>query len=615
VAGRIRDADVALVRERSPIAEVVGQYVQLRRAGGDSLKGLCPFHEESTASFHVSPPRGFYHCFGCGASGDVITFVREIETLSFPEAVEKLAAAGGVTLSYELGGPAARQEVSRRQRLLDAHRAAADFYAGQLATPAAAAARDFLEVRGFDRAAAERFGCGYAPGGWDTLLRHLSGQGFTAEELTVGGLAKRSARGTLIDVFRERLIWAVRDRAGAVVGFNARRLREDDPAPKYVNTAETPIFRKGSVLFGVDLARREIARRAQAVVVEGVTDVMACHLAGVPTAVATCGTAFGAEHIRVLRGLLLDQDEFRGEVIFTFDGDAAGRRAAVKAFEDDQAFVAQTFVAVERGGLDPCELRLRSGDAAVRDLVARRVPLFEYVIRTSLGSADLDSVEGREQALRAAIPVVARIKDRSLRDPYAVRLAGWVGHPDEATVLRRVRTAAGEAGPRPRRAVEPRGADDATLRVEREALKLAVQRPVLAGPEFDRLEPEVFTDPTHRGGHRAVTGAGGTATGAGLAAGAWVAAVREQAADDDVRRLVAALAVEPLHFDGDDVERYGRALLARLLELHVTRRIAQLHSRLQRLNPVEATEEYNQLFGELAAMEQHKRGLRERGLA
>src|SRR5687767_14335137 len=429
--GRIRAADIALVRERSKIDEIVGEHLQLKRAGGGSLKGLCPFHDEKSPSFQVTPSRGLWHCFGCGMGGDVISFIQQIDHLSFSESVELLAGRANVVLHYEDdSGPATgapdRANVGQRARLVAANTAAAAFFAEQLGTPASAPARQFLAERGFDRQVALDFGCGFAPGGWDALTRYLRGKGFTQVELVTAGLAKESSRGSLIDRFHRRLVWPIRDITGDVIGFGARKLMDDDPGPKYLNTPETPLYKKSTVLYGIERAKRDIAKRHQAVVVEGYTDVMACHLAGVTTAVATCGTAFGEGHARILRRLMMDENEFRGEVIFTFDGDEAGQKAALRAFEGDQQFVSQTFVAVEPNGLDPCELRQRKGDPAVRELVAGRQRLFEFAIRSILRGYDLDAAEGRVQALDRAVPLVARIRDAALRDEYARRLAGWV---------------------------------------------------------------------------------------------------------------------------------------------------------------------------------------------
>src|ERR1700758_5403484 len=376
MTGRIRDDDIALVRERSAIDEVVGEYLQLRGAGGGSLKGLCPFHDEKTPSFNVTPARGLWYCFSCQEGGDVIKFVQKIDNLGFTEAIERLAKRAGIELRYEQGGHIPGQEQSQRRRLIEAHKAAAEFYAEQLSSPAAQVGRDFLSSRGFQMADARRFRVGFAPADWDSLTRHLRGRGFTENEVLAGGLASQGRRGP-IDRFRGRLIWPIADLTGDVIAFGARTLASDDDGPKYLNSPETPLFKKSSVLFGADQARREIAQRRQAVVVEGYTDVMACHLSGITTAVATSGTSFGDGHVKVLRRLLMDADQFLGEVVFTFDGDAAGQRAVLRAFDLEERFVTQTFVAVQPDGLDPCDLRCKHGDGAVRDLVARRVPVFE----------------------------------------------------------------------------------------------------------------------------------------------------------------------------------------------------------------------------------------------
>jgi DNA primase len=628
VPGRIREEDIALVRERSAVDEVIGEHLQLRNAGGGSLKGLCPFHDEKTPSFNVTPARGLWYCFSCAEGGDVIKFVQRIDNLGFAEAVERLAARIGIELRYEQGGHVPGQEHTLRRRLVEAHRAAADFYAEQLATPAAAPGREFLSARGFERADAEKFGVGYAPDEWDALIKHLRGRGFTEPDLLAGGLARQGRRGA-IDMFRGRLIWPIADLAGDVLAFGARKLKTDDDGPKYLNTPETPLFKKSSVLYGADLARRAIAQRRQAVIVEGYTDVMACHLAGIDTAVATSGTSFGAGHIGILRRLLMDASQFRGEVIFTFDGDAAGQKAALRAFSLEEKFVTQTFVAVQPDGLDPCDLRLANGDAAVRDLIAQRVPLFEFAIRSVLIEHDLNTAEGRLAALDAAAPIVGKIKDRGLRQLYAVSLDRWTGLMDERFVMDRVRQHAGPAAsagpqrrgrsepgaevPRPRLAAPPASPydrRDPVLQIEREALKLAVQRPALCGPVFDALGAACFTAPVHAAAFEIVIGCGG----AGSAAGGrqWVERLRNAAGDDQLRGFMTQLAVEPLQApraDGEPDPRYASEVLGRIEELAVSRQIAQIKSRLQRMNPVTEQAEYHRMFGDLIALEQRHRVL------
>jgi DNA primase len=630
VAGRIRESDIAQVRELSRIDEVIGEYVALRRAGAGAMKGLCPFHDEKTPSFNVRPGHGTFHCFGCGKGGDVIAFVMGVEHLSFVEAVQRLADRAGHTITFEGGGSSVQRDRSSRSRLVEANKMAQQFYAEQLRMPDAAKAREFLTVRDFDANAAATFGCGYAPASWDALTKHLLGKGFTAEELVKAGLSREGQRGPM-DRFRRRLLWPIRDLGGDVVGFGARRLFGDDPIEaKYVNTPETPLYRKSHVLFGLDLAKREIARRHQAVVVEGYTDVMAMHLAGVPTAVASCGTAFGTEHIGVLRRLLIDDDALRGEVIFTFDGDEAGQKAALRAFEDEQDFASQTYIAVAPDGMDPCDLRLKKGDSAVVDLVARRQPLLEFAIRSMLKDYDLESVDGQVAALKRMVPFVAQVKDKAKRDGYAIKLAWWVGWSDEAMVVRRVRETA-ESGPpvstkqrrRPSTVDEsaqptldgpprPRP-DDPRLWPQRESLKVALQLPVFAGPMYDSIQPDAFTEPAYLALHKAIVAIGGTTVG--LTAPQFLDAVAEQCPQGSVRSLLSELAVEPLRArPGDDEARYASAVLARLQETVVAREIVQLKSKLHRMSPLDDRDTYYQLWGDLAALEQYRKGLGEQAL-
>lgn len=425
MAGLIRKEDIDEVRARTDIREIIEGYVSLKSAGIGTFKGLCPFHDERTPSFNVRPQVGSYHCFGCGESGDVYSFVMAMEHTSFVETVERLAARIGYTLHYEGGKPGDRYEAGMRRRLLDAHKIAAEFFERNLYSPDAQEAQRFLGARGFDPAATRHFGVGYAPRGWDHLLKHLRSQGFTDEELKATGMFSEGNRG-LYDRFRGRIIWPIRTIAGETIGFGARRLFDDDQGPKYLNTPETQLYKKSQVLYGIDLAKREMTKKKQVVIVEGYTDVMAAHLAGITTAVATCGTAFGPGHIKMVRRMITD-DGSGGEVIFTFDGDAAGQKAAMAAFQEDQRFVAQTFVAVAEDGMDPCDLRLRKGDAAVRSLIASRRPLFEFAIDTTLAKYDLATLEGRVLAMRAIAPIIAGIKDRDLRPAYMRKVSGQLG--------------------------------------------------------------------------------------------------------------------------------------------------------------------------------------------
>ena len=619
--GRIPDRDIAAIRERVRIEDVVGDYVQLRRAGADSMKGLCPFHDEKSPSFHVRPNHGHFHCFGCGEGGDVYAFLQKIEHVSFVEAVELLADRIGYAVSYTGGSNTVQRDRGSRSRIVAANAAAQEFYSAALETEEAAPARRFLTERDFDADAARRFGCGYAPSGWDALTKHLIRKGFEFKELEVAGLSREGRRGPM-DRFHRRLLWPIRSASGETLGFGARRLFDDDPIEaKYVNTPETPLYKKSSVLFGIDLAKRDIARGHQAVVVEGYTDVMAMHCAGVTTAVASCGTAFGDEHLAMLRRLMMDDKFFTGELIYVFDGDAAGQAAALKAFGGEQNLAGQSFVAVADDGMDPCDLRLKAGDSAVRDLVARRTPLFEFAVRSALAEHDLDNAEGRVSALRRCVPMVAQIKDPTLRDEYARQLAGWVGWDDVAQVIGRVRQEAGRKpgarsasrpadGARPAPAAGRPDPRDPTLWPQREALKSALQFPALAGPVFDSLAPESFTHAGYAAVRRAIDAAGGTA--AGMTGATWIDAVCERAATDAVVGLITELGVESIKVDDQDkLPRYIGGVLARLQEVWVGRQVAEIKSKLQRMSPVEQGEEYHALFGDLVALEAYRRSLLE----
>ncbi len=775
MAGRIRDEDIATVRERARIDEVVSSYLTLRSAGGGNYKGLCPFHDEKSPSFNVTPARGMYHClagetevltweglrpigelaggthrilgsrgdwleapfrsygvqpllritltrnrqvkeiyatdehrwfvrsgsgersrhrevltkdlkpghrlvsmrvrfrepvlvagpalpqdvppdaeaadwvivsvettdrveevfcaevedghaftladniltgncFGCGVGGDVIKFVMEIDGLGFTETVERLAEKYGVQLRYEEGGGPQRPSGPQRPRLVEAHKLASAYYAEQLATADAATARQFLDQRGFDRDAAETFGVGFSPRGGEDLYRYLRGHDFRDEELVASGLVGQGNRGHY-DRFRGRLMWPIRDTSGDTIGFGARRIFDDDRIEaKYLNTPETSIYKKSHVLYGIDLARREIARSSQAVIVEGYTDVMACHLAGIKTAVATCGTAFGDDHAKVIRRLLSDHDQFRGEVIFTFDGDEAGQNAAMKAFERDQIFAGQTYVAVAESGLDPCDLRLKQGDEAVRELVGSRMPLYRFVLGNVVRRFDLDRADGRVDALREGAKLVTSIRDRSKVDAFARELAGMVG-VDPADAQREVRRASGRGGPAqetpaPRPAAasgdlpDPR---DPKLSMERATLKLLLQYPTLVAPVLGEVGLDDFTHPAYRWAWATVTAIGDPAG----ADAQWVARATDQATDERGRALLSALAVEPLPSVKEVTARHAALYVYRLRELTAGRAIEDLKSRLQRADPAAEPEEYNRLFAELMALERHRQSLRE----
>ncbi|WP_166864929.1 DNA primase [Salinibacterium sp. ZJ70] len=627
MAGLIRRSDIDEVRSRVNIADIVGDYVTLKSAGVGSLKGLCPFHEERSPSFHVRPQVGFYHCFGCGEGGDVFTFLQKMDHVSFQEAVERMAARVGIELHYEDGsGPAA--DHGNRARLLAANAAAEQFFRAQLAEPAAQPGRDFLGGRGFDQAAADRFGVGFAPKSFDALKNALMKQGFTQDELIAAGLLSTGERGNSYDRFRGRVIWPIRDVTGQTVGFGARKLFDDDQGPKYLNTPETLVFHKSQVLYGLDLARRDIAKTKQVVIVEGYTDVMACHLAGITTAVATCGTAFGVDHIKVVRRVLGDVDNAdstsTGEVVFTFDPDEAGQRAASRAFAEEQRFAAQTFVAVAPDNLDPCDLRLARGDGAVRELIRTRKPMFEFMIRRRLAGHDLETVEGRVAALRAAAPVVAGIRDRSLSIGYVRNLAGWLGmNPDE--VGRAVASAAkrSERGDARQEAGARRSADEAqqtpaqqeasltelptdpVTRMERDALMAILQYPQSVGQALIAKATEArFANQTLAIVRDAVRANLDHATGQN-----WLQRISEEV-PPGFGKLVMQLGVAPLPERKEQLPAYCRSVATSLVDRDLLRRKSELLGAMQRARADGDREREAELGRQSVALESERRELR-----
>lgn len=632
MAGLIKREDVETVRDRARIDEIVGEHVTLRPAGVGSLKGLCPFHDEKSPSFNVRPAVGRWHCFGCGEGGDVISFVQKISALSFAEAVEFLAARVGVQLRYEEGSaPRPGSDPNRRARLTEANRLAADFFREQLGSQQAAQAREFLTGRGFDRAAAEHFGIGFAPTGWDSLLKLLRSKGFTEAEIVASGLVSQGQRG-VYDRFRGRLIWPIRDLTGETIGFGARKIFDDDQGPKYLNTPETVLYKKSQVLYGIDLAKRDIAKTKQVIVVEGYTDVMAMHLAGETTAVATCGTAFGTDHVRIIRRLMGDTDQaggvqlrsgrqaVGGAVVFTFDGDEAGNKAALKTFAEDDRFNLQPYVASDPEGRDPCDLRSLGGAEAVRKLVSSKKPLYEFVIRKAIESYDLSSVDGRVAALRAAVPEVARIRDHALRPEYARALAGWLGMPESQVVAAVAQASDGgrrrvslrdsvPAGPRPT-AQRPGATQDPIVRLEQQLLEMVLQYPQLVPQDlFDSLPDDAFGVPSLRAVHEAIRAAGGLrAAYATSGVREWVAAVLDQSSDP-VDAVVNELSVAAIAEDRESaLGAYAEGLARRMAERNLTRQVAAVRSAMDR---EEDPQRQGELFAELIRLEDQRRALRD----
>lgn len=685
--GMILKEDIEKVRATADLYDIVSATVSLKPSGTGTYVGLCPFHDEKTPSFSVRPALGVWHCFGCGLGGDVFGYVEHQENIDFRDAVELLADKYHIELHYDQSNAKKEHTGSKRARLLEANEAAQEFFVSQLMTKDALAARKLLDGRNFSQADCQRFGCGYAPQGWDNLVRYLAGKGFTQQEMLDAGLARQGQHG-VYDYFRGRVTWPIRDSTGRTLGFGARKLYEDDSiSAKYINTPDTQLYRKNQVLYGIDMAKSAIVKKRQAVIVEGYTDVMAMHLAGVDTAIATCGTAFGAEHAKIVRRLIADDSlgavqlvgplkvdgqQLSSRIVFTFDGDAAGQKAAIHAFGLDSAFSTQAFVAVADDNLDPCDLRIKRGNEAVRALIANAEPLYDFVIKTAIGRFDTTYTTGQMGAVKAVAPLIAQIRDRSLLDLYSRKAVRQIG-VDLDIMQREVRDArrklqvrdedayapkrrfAGNAGaaveprmeqganpyanPSARKALEHRDAaeqsyyriDDAVFICEQQFMATLIQVPLAVDPTlFASLTLSSFMTPVFRTLFQAVAAAGGLPS-ADTPQGLWMHNLTK-AGGPMLESVINELAVMPLPLppsdtdaerasqqsqEGnvqlrkptDDERRYASELIIRLLDTGIMRKIGADQRRMAQL-PDGA--EKIELLGQITKLETLRKDLQTR---
>lgn len=684
--GMILKEDIEKVRATADLYDIVSATVSLKPSGTGAYVGLCPFHDEKTPSFSVRPALGVWHCFGCGLGGDVFGYVEQQENIDFRDAVELLADKYHIELHYDQSNAKKEHTGSKRARLLEANEAAQEFFVSQLMTKDALAARKLLDGRNFSQADCQRFGCGYAPQGWDNLVRYLAGKGFTQQEMLDAGLARQGQHG-VYDYFRGRVTWPIRDSTGRTLGFGARKLYEDDSiSAKYINTPDTTLYRKNQVLYGIDMAKAAIVKKRQVVIVEGYTDVMAMHLAGVDTAIATCGTAFGAEHAKIVRRLIADDSlgavqlvgplkvdgqQLSSRIVFTFDGDAAGQKAAIHAFGLDTAFSTQAFVAVADDNLDPCDLRIKRGNEAVRALIANAEPLYDFVIKTAIGRFDTTYTTGQMGAVKAVAPLIAQIRDRSLLDLYSRKAVRQIGVDldimqrevrdarrklnvrDEDAYAPKRRFAANAAAAEPRmeqgvnpyanpsarKALEHRDAaeqsyyriDDAVFICEQQFMATLIQVPLAVDPTlFASLTLSSFMTPVFRTLFQAIAAAGGlpsTDTPQGLwmhnltkAGGPMLESVINELAvmqlplppsDADTERASQQsqeINVQ-LRKPTDDERRYASELIIRLLDTGIMRRIGADKRRMAQL-PDGA--EKIELLGQITKLETLRKDLQAR---
>jgi DNA primase len=500
--GRYTDDSKERVREAADMAEVVGARTDLRRAGPGRYMGLCPFHEERTPSFSVDADKKVYHCFGCGASGDVFTFVRETEGVEFTGALEVLADRYGVALERSVSDPAADARLRRRDRLYALLERTASYYERVLwEAPEAEVARSYLAERGLGEDVLQRFRVGWAPSPWDRVYTASRRAGFSDDELLGAGLASRSRRnGQLYDRFRARITFPLADKRGRVIGFGARTLSSGSSGPKYLNSPEGDLYQKGRQLFGLHLARRAAASSQGMVVAEGYTDVLALSQAGVENAVGLMGTALTEAQVVELAAAVGGD----GTIDLALDADASGQEAMVRAAALASSRDVTLRVVPLPDGLDPADLVARDGPERVRELLAAAVPFARFRVQHILSTSTLDTPEAQDRALAALRPVLAALPDGITRSELVRKVASRLGLSEDLTASLVSKRGAGRAASAPARAARPGSAPGHGVLDRREqaektflALCIALHEPGREALRRVSLE-EHFTSPRVR---------------------------------------------------------------------------------------------------------------------
>jgi DNA primase len=591
---KIKEEDVDALRDGVDVIELVSSYTQLKKAGGSNYKGLCPFHSEKTPSFTVDSSKGLWHCWGCSAGGNIYHFVQKIENLAFPDAVEWLAKKTGFTLHYEEMRPGEERAAGIKMRIVAANSAATSFYHDALfSSPEANAARVYLEGRGFGKETATKWRLGYASETWDLLSKHLLSKGFTSDELEAAGLSRRrQGDGSLYDVFRNRIIFPTWNHQGDIVGFGARALAPDQQ-PKYLNTAETKAFSKSRVMYGLDKAKGSIARGETALVVEGYTDVIALHEAGIEDAVATNGVALGESHFELLK-------RWAKRVVLMLDSDQAGQGATERSFGFQHRLGIEVLVAPLPEGRDPAEVVAADGPDAIRSALSDARPLLEFKLDQTIAKLPADTPEAKSRAVREAVKVLGWHPDPIARHEYAFIVARKIG-VDAGAVQRAL--SEGTVG---LHEAETEGAPDRRfpgyIKVEREALQLLLTRTRETGARALELEEKSFSSAPRKELFRCALRAfedGKNFVGADVA----------EALSPEALALFTELAVGAEVDVVEDPSARADELFTRLQIFALDREIRTRRTSLQDVNPLDQPERHDELFTELVALEARKRDL------
>ncbi len=589
--------DIDVVRHKTDLVELAKEVTKVRRSGRSTM-AVCPFHSEKTPSLSIDGARGLYHCFGCGKSGDVYRWVQETQGLDFSGALEFLARRAGVTLTVD---PQAAKRRSTRERLVEATQAAVSFYTQRLKSgPDAGSARSYARSRGFDADVVDAFSLGYSPDGWHELVDHLRSLGIRDDTMVAAGLARQGNQG-LYDRFRGRLMFPIFDIRGDAVGFGARILEGE--GAKYLNSSESPIYHKSRLLYGLNWAKSDIVRADTAVVVEGYTDVIAMHHAGMPIAVATCGTALGRDHLDLLR-------RFSEKVVFAFDGDEAGAGAALRGFEQSVPGDLDLRVALLPGGKDPADVVADGDTTVLQDAIDRSVTVLQFKIDAEIGKYDLAAPEQGARAVRDAAAAIAAHPDPVTQREYAVLVARKTGV--EVTYVEEAIRAATSKGTRSveREAPSPQppdvddgGIEEPRYRSPLYRTELELLRVLLANGEDlggIAIDPALFaSDDTRAMLSRVLVIAEGVPPGEPLDLGAALGAD-----DSPEASLLGALALD------DRPLPEAQELLNRLEVGRIDRRIAAVTRKLRQVDEQADPQTYSELWHELISLQQEKRGRR-----
>lgn len=600
--GRISEEDIARVRDATDVVSVISESVVLKQKGR-LFWGRCPFHDEKTPSFKVDPATGLWHCFGCGAGGDVFGFVMRAQKVEFPDAVRHLAARERIDI-VEIGE---LTPLSRRERLISASEEAARFYNRALLTShnrQADAARRYLAERGFGREVAKRFDLGWSPGS-GLLVKHLISAGFNGEEIVAANLAIRGDDGKLRDRFFERIMFPIRDLSGRTVAFGGRIL--GDGQPKYLNTSETTIFQKSHHLYGIERAKSEITKVGVAVVVEGYTDVIALHEAGITNVVATLGTALTRQHVKLL-------GRFAGRIICLFDADEAGLRAAERVAEligfsvsaGSGNLPAEISVAIIPDAKDPADYVAEAGADAVRTVVNDAVPLLRFVIDRRIAKHDTRTPEGRSRALVDAASVLATVRGTLLAQDYTNYVAdklltdfatveAAVARAKPAFTTATTQSSQGEKSSQVEASDQKQRKQRLSIQVmaEREMVGLVAAYPELRPKAQSLLTPDLLTDPLTRRILDLVL-ASGNATGSDLHA-------RVFSEDREAAEVLSGLLIEAESID--EPQFVATAVLSKLKELAIERQTIEKKAKMRALDPLKDRDVYDELFREIAGLQ------------